>query len=389
MPINSSVLLPLSIWLCLLLFVPSLLFCPQGLALTMNNHGQGPQQRARSVSEFLGLVFGAVKIHSLWLFQGKTHTHYKRLFAYTCIHSSHPLSSQFWKSCSLPGSGVSALTEAVQTKMFIPLCLPVFALEGVVDVFFVDSAKHRGKVGRHLYLEDSWGVKTVLRIGYQSSWRYSEGTSVDFNWLITTGLTWLLFPSLYLFTQQQEEHRTNLQLPPWTFSTTLLFLQSPQQLPQSFPCLWLQTKTQPTAPTPHSQSSPKPHQPNMFAPPAALPPPPPLTSSTLPVPGHPAAGSAYSGRHHIIWKQSYKHTNWYNTGCFVYKLLHKTGRQERCKRQKEKLFQSRMCLEMQIDRMFPWLLPKETNSNNTLGCCVINYVDIIISTLIDDNSAFE
>uniref|UniRef100_A0A3Q4HSR8 Activator of transcription and developmental regulator AUTS2 a n=1 Tax=Neolamprologus brichardi TaxID=32507 RepID=A0A3Q4HSR8_NEOBR len=36
----------------------------------------------------------------------------------------------------------------------------------------------------------------------------------------------------------------------------------------------------------------------MFAPPAALPPPPPLTSSTLPVPGHPAAGSAYSGKQH-------------------------------------------------------------------------------------------
>lgn len=53
--------------------------------------------------------------------------------------------------------------------------------------------------------------------------------------------------------------------------------------------------------TPHSfppalQSSPHPHHPNMFAPPAALPPPPPLTSSTLPVPGHPAAGSAYSGK---------------------------------------------------------------------------------------------
>lgn len=54
---------------------------------------------------------------------------------------------------------------------------------------------------------------------------------------------------------------------------------------------------------PHSfppalQSSPHPHQPNMFAPPAALPPPPPLTSSALPVPGHPAAGSAYSGKQH-------------------------------------------------------------------------------------------
>lgn len=34
----------------------------------------------------------------------------------------------------------------------------------------------------------------------------------------------------------------------------------------------------------------------MFAPPAALPPPPPLTTSALPVPGHPAAGSAYSGK---------------------------------------------------------------------------------------------
>lgn len=57
----------------------------------------------------------------------------------------------------------------------------------------------------------------------------------------------------------------------------------------------------PNQSTPHSfppalQSSPHPHHPNMFAPPAALPPPPPLTSSTLPVPGHPAAGSAYSGK---------------------------------------------------------------------------------------------
>lgn len=57
--------------------------------------------------------------------------------------------------------------------------------------------------------------------------------------------------------------------------------------------------------TPHNfppalQASPHPHHPNMFAPPAALPPPPPLTSSTLPVPGHPAAGSAYSGKHHRL-----------------------------------------------------------------------------------------
>lgn len=38
------------------------------------------------------------------------------------------------------------------------------------------------------------------------------------------------------------------------------------------------------------------HRPNMFAPPPALPPPPPLTSSTLPVPGHPS-GAAFSGKH--------------------------------------------------------------------------------------------
>lgn len=56
-----------------------------------------------------------------------------------------------------------------------------------------------------------------------------------------------------------------------------------QNAPHSFP--------------PALQSSPHPHHPNMFAPPAALPPPPPLTSSALPVPGHPAAGSAYSGKH--------------------------------------------------------------------------------------------
>lgn len=123
MPINSSVLLTLSIWLCLLLFVPSLLFCQQGLALTMNNHGQGPQQRARSVSEFLGLVFGAVKMHSLWLCQGKTHTHYKRLFAYTCIHSSPPSHPSSKKSCSLPGSGGSTLTEAVHSIMFASICI--------------------------------------------------------------------------------------------------------------------------------------------------------------------------------------------------------------------------------------------------------------------------
>lgn len=38
------------------------------------------------------------------------------------------------------------------------------------------------------------------------------------------------------------------------------------------------------------------HRPNMFAPPPALPPPPPLTSSTLPVPGHPS-GAAFSGKY--------------------------------------------------------------------------------------------
>lgn len=61
---------------------------------------------------------------------------------------------------------------------------------------------------------------------------------------------------------------------------------TPHNAPHSFP--------------PALQSSPHPHHPNMFAPPAALPPPPPLTSSTLPVPGHPAAGSAYSGKHHKL-----------------------------------------------------------------------------------------
>lgn len=60
-------------------------------------------------------------------------------------------------------------------------------------------------------------------------------------------------------------------------------LAANQSTPRSFP--------------PALQSSPHPHHPNMFAPPAALPPPPPLTSSTLPGPGHPAAGPAYSGKH--------------------------------------------------------------------------------------------
>ncbi|CDQ85821.1 unnamed protein product [Oncorhynchus mykiss] len=62
---------------------------------------------------------------------------------------------------------------------------------------------------------------------------------------------------------------------------------------------------------PALQSSPHPHHPNMFAPPAVLPPPPPLTSSTLPVPGgHPAAGTPYSGRHmyqaapHVVWQEN-------------------------------------------------------------------------------------
>lgn len=45
------------------------------------------------------------------------------------------------------------------------------------------------------------------------------------------------------------------------------------------------------------QSLPHQRHPNMFAPPAALPPLPPLTSSTLPVPGHPASGTAFSGKH--------------------------------------------------------------------------------------------
>lgn len=45
------------------------------------------------------------------------------------------------------------------------------------------------------------------------------------------------------------------------------------------------------------QSWPRKHHPNMFAPPAALPPPPPLTSSTLPGPGHPVCGTAFSGKH--------------------------------------------------------------------------------------------
>lgn len=66
-------------------------------------------------------------------------------------------------------------------------------------------------------------------------------------------------------------------------STFPLALPANQSNPHSFPSAL--------------QSSPHPHHPNMFAPPAALPPPPPLTSSTLPVPGHPAAGSAYSGKH--------------------------------------------------------------------------------------------
>uniref|UniRef100_A0A3Q4N0G2 Activator of transcription and developmental regulator AUTS2 a n=1 Tax=Neolamprologus brichardi TaxID=32507 RepID=A0A3Q4N0G2_NEOBR len=67
-------------------------------------------------------------------------------------------------------------------------------------------------------------------------------------------------------------------------STFPLALPANQSNPHSFPSAL--------------QSSPHPHHPNMFAPPAALPPPPPLTSSTLPVPGHPAAGSAYSGKQH-------------------------------------------------------------------------------------------
>lgn len=69
-------------------------------------------------------------------------------------------------------------------------------------------------------------------------------------------------------------------------STFPLSLAANQNTPHSFP--------------PALQSSPHPHHPNMFAPPAALPPPPPLTSSTLPVPGHPATGSAYSGKHQLL-----------------------------------------------------------------------------------------
>lgn len=111
------------------------------------------------------------------------------------------------------------------------------------------------------------------------------------------GLTWLPSPSFSFFSPCSSSRSSTPGTKLHGSSTPSLHLpnQPPAPAAATFPLPLASNQS-----TPHSfpsalQPSPHPHHPNMFATPAALPPPPPLTSSTLPVPGHPAAGSAYSG----------------------------------------------------------------------------------------------
>lgn len=117
-PNNSSASqAPRTLLLGLPLSVPTLPVLQQSLAPAVNNHGWGPRRRASAANELLGLVRRAVETKVLRLPLGKTHTHHKRLFAYTCTRTpspSHPISSAHVRYL--------ALQEVPQQKLFKDRC---------------------------------------------------------------------------------------------------------------------------------------------------------------------------------------------------------------------------------------------------------------------------
>lgn len=117
--------------------------------------------------------------------------------------------------------------------------------------------------------------------------------------LNATNQVWLNFNVLLLFSSLSSSSRSSTpgtKLHGSSASSLHLPNQPPAPAAAAFPLPLAANQSAPHGFPSALQPSPHPHHPNMFATPAALPPPPPLTSSTLPVPGHPAAGSAYSGK---------------------------------------------------------------------------------------------
>lgn len=143
---------------------------------------RAPRRGAGAANELLGLACRAVETQALSLPAGKTHTHYKRLFTYTC--STHPRLSLFpfpmhmfptwlWRKC------LNRSCSKTDAHSVVFASGGLFASEGVANVVFwwivlaLDSVKHErergGKAfvnGRQLKCES-----VVLGIERRNRWR--------------------------------------------------------------------------------------------------------------------------------------------------------------------------------------------------------------------------